>query len=55
MTNTSNSAAKSSASKPRLKRIHGVWHCGRMRVRDILGLGYSMAEAYTDWRKLNFL
>jgi hypothetical protein len=35
--------------KPRIVRIDGIWHCGILGVRNVLGLGYTASEALLDW------
>ena len=38
--------------KPRLIKIHGVWHCGIMYMRvGRIGEGFTPKEAYDDWAK----
>ena len=39
--------------KPRLLKLHGVWHCGIKHIGtwQRLGLGHTPMQAYEDWKK----
>ena len=42
-------------SKPRIKRVFGIWCCGipgeRFMFKGFFGDGYTPLEAYQDWMK----
>jgi hypothetical protein len=35
--------------KPRLVKVHGMWHCGVKGVKGPLGIGFNEEGAYLDW------
>lgn len=35
--------------KPRLIKLHGVWHCSITGCRITTGIGYTPLQAYDDW------
>jgi hypothetical protein len=36
--------------KPRIRKVHGMWHCGLIGIRNRhVGLGYTPMDAYRDW------